>query len=288
MMFEQIEKILYKYFNNNYAIIPNQDGTSSVVFFMPYQPYEREEKDKLFIDAYYKASNELYHKTNSLIEELNDNEIEAKRLQCNLKSLAIKSGLALSTHTTLVADKEYGTKIVLGAITIKGDYKLLRKATNLCTYCYECVRACPTGALTREGFDRDKCIRQLQLQSATCSDEYAQLIGNKLMGCDICQRACMLNAFVESQPIPNELEKYLDLDHLLACAYIGKTALAELEPFIGKNYLRPKKLLALALNAANNMKHYTDIDKVKELVNSDYKSISINAKRLLDSYNNRQ
>lgn len=64
--------------------------------------------------------------------------------------------------------------------------------TPRCLGCGRCVRACPTGALRKDGsVDARRCISYLTIESR---DEIPADIptGNTLYGCDICRRACPL------------------------------------------------------------------------------------------------
>lgn len=69
------------------------------------------------------------------------------------------------------------------------------KADKLCTGCGRCIAACPTGALTENGLNPDKCRSQLTQKKGVLTHwEEAQIcVGGMAWGCDICMQACPLN-----------------------------------------------------------------------------------------------
>lgn len=274
----------------DYALIPEDDGYSSIVFFMPYKPYlEIRDNKSIFIDAYYKASNELYHITNKIMKELNDNGFEAyKDKRYNLKNLAYLGGLGNYTKTTLIANEKYGTRIVLNCIRIKGQYKLLKKHKKLCVNCNKCIKACPTGALSDSGLDRNKCIRQLQNLSDGYNNNLIEKMGNKVWGCDECQKACPLNKHIKCIEIDDVLIELIDNEKFMRLAYSGKKAMQQLIPYIGYNYLRPKKLLALSLIASANNEDFRQIELAYQLYNLEDFNIKNLALYMINKYNKRQ
>jgi epoxyqueuosine reductase len=67
---------------------------------------------------------------------------------------------------------------------------------DLCGDCEQCLRACPTGALSGTGnFDGRKCISYLTIEEkGDIPPEFAAKIGNRLFGCDECVSACPYQA----------------------------------------------------------------------------------------------
>jgi epoxyqueuosine reductase len=63
---------------------------------------------------------------------------------------------------------------------------------DLCGDCEQCLRACPSGALSGTGdFDGRKCISYLTIEEkGDMPQDLAKKIGNHLFGCDECVLAC--------------------------------------------------------------------------------------------------
>ncbi|MGI6702231.1 MAG: 4Fe-4S double cluster binding domain-containing protein [Christensenellales bacterium] len=285
-MLEQIIQILEKHIEH-YAVTPYGDGTSAIVFFLPYAPYRS--VTGMFIDAYYRASDKLYDITGQIINELNAAGFQAEReKRHNYKQLAVKSGLTAPLKNTLTAAPEYGTRIVIGVIRVKGSYEFITKSANICVNCGKCATACPTGAISEQGFHRERCIRQMQNLSREIAEGDLALIGTRFLGCDLCQRACPANKDLSGSDPDPIVREYMRAGHMIEKAAEGKKALIDLEPYIGKNYLRPKKLLILALIAAYNINDFSAKETVKSLIDDKDERVRFYAKRLLEKYNNSQ
>lgn len=65
-----------------------------------------------------------------------------------------------------------------------------RSCVASCDRCMACVRACPTGALSRDGrLDARKCLSYLTIESRDPLP-HGILPGKRLFGCDTCRKAC--------------------------------------------------------------------------------------------------
>jgi ferredoxin len=85
-----------------------------------------------------------------------------------------------------------------------------------CLQCHQCVRACPTGAISAEGFRIDplRCIsfinRHADEPGVVVPADHSKL-KRWLHGCEVCQEVCPLNARqrgVKGMPAPAELNLY--------------------------------------------------------------------------------
>ncbi|MBQ4347220.1 MAG: DUF1730 domain-containing protein, partial [Firmicutes bacterium] len=76
--------------------------------------------------------------------------------------------------------------------------------------CGDCMRACPTGAITnRHGsFDFTKCISYITQKPGELSEWEQEAIGTYIYGCDICQRVCRHN-------IDRAIGEITDIDSIL-------------------------------------------------------------------------
>ena len=82
------------------------------------------------------------------------------------------------------------------------DYDL-RFSEDLCGTCTECLKACPTNALTEYHLDSNKCISYLTIEHrGDLPEDYQGELNNWIYGCDICQEVCPWN--IKFQQITEE------------------------------------------------------------------------------------
>jgi len=261
--------LIEKYFSE-YAFYPLENGDTLLLTKTPYIPYADPGKEYFLIDAYYPAANEAYNKTLSLINDLKAAGITASRyLQYGVKELAVKSGLAQTIRlNTLAYDGTAGSRFCLSAIQMTNDkgqttnnavtsqFSILNSqlkadaphsalhaphASIACASCERCFLACPANAITENGFDRTKCLRQYMADGAYPDAETARAAGRRLWGCDACQSCCPANPG-KTIPMPEELKAALKIDGFIENISARVRALA---PFIGKNYAKKEKLARL-------------------------------------------
>jgi epoxyqueuosine reductase QueG len=85
----------------------------------------------------------------------------------DLKVAAVQTGLGVWGLNGLVITRRFGPRIRLGAIfsdlELPADQPLL---DYYCVSCSLCIAACPTGALGPAGFDRSRCIAEIEPDAA--------------------------------------------------------------------------------------------------------------------------
>jgi len=113
------------------------------------------------------------------------------------RALAQRAGLGwISKHHGLI-HPTLGGQLLLGelitTLELPADAPFEK---NLCGDCDNCLRACPTGALSETGnFDGRKCISYLTIEEkGDIPQGLTVKIGNRLFGCDECVSACPYQA----------------------------------------------------------------------------------------------
>jgi epoxyqueuosine reductase len=89
----------------------------------------------------------------------------------------------------------WGSYVVLAEIVCNLDLACGQPLASGCGDCDLCVRACPTGALGKDGLvDARRCLSYLSIDHAGPIDRAAwPAWGERLFGCDACQQACPHN-----------------------------------------------------------------------------------------------
>lgn len=138
------------------------------------------------------------------------------------KPLALAAGLGYSGNHSIIINRKYGSRILLGVLLT--DQKLTYvNAQDLyhetdCGGCDICMRSCPTSAiLAPRKIDRHRCLQYIS-QNSEPHLELLELWGRKLYGCDICQDVCPKNrAAVKRKDFPNyaDLGAYIYIPELL-------------------------------------------------------------------------
>lgn len=113
------------------------------------------------------------------------------------------AGLGEKGANGLLITEKYGSWVFIGEIVTTLYLEPSKKYVSICDGCGKCIEACPTGALSKDGFDRTKCLSYISQQKEPLNPEQEALIKSTgcAWGCDICQKACPKNDGVQNTPI---------------------------------------------------------------------------------------
>lgn len=248
-------EVIGSYFED-FTIMPLEESSVALVLDH-YFPY-----DNCDMDAYYLISNALYHKTQDLVDSLNLRGIRARQnTVIPYVPLAYKTGLAYCIgKNRLSYNEKYGSRICYSAIEIEGRFKFFHenKFNIGCNNCDKCIKACPTGALKKDGIDSDKCLRKYMDNPIAVSDEIAQIMGSRFLGCQQCQNACPMNNSIKKILAPQEINKLIE-------NVLFTTDFSAYKRLLGANLARKKILYNMAIIRAGNMHDVKKLDKIVEL-----------------------
>ncbi|MBQ7653235.1 MAG: CYTH domain-containing protein [Clostridia bacterium] len=242
------------------------------VYLVLYETYSPPVDSTLFIDSYYPAYQRVRKRKWALKEALKDYDIEEPTLP--YKDILEADGCIRGKHTICLHEK-YGSFFTVEIIKVNGVSlpDNTHYSSDSCGDCRECIKACPTHALTDKGFNRDICIRELQDRIYIENEKLAKLLGNKVLGCNECQKACPKNTTERSSPVVDE-EFFYD------CVK-GKKAMEKYVDILGRNYLRPARFIANCLNAFINNKDYSKFEIAEKLLDFPDERVVLSAKRYL-------
>lgn len=140
---------------------------------------------------------------------------------------AKRSGLGWVGKNTLLINPKKGSYFFLAEIICDVTFVYDEPISDHCGTCRRCIDACPTEAISPEGYlmDGSRCISYLTIElKEDIPTEFKGKMANWMYGCDICQQVCPWNKFSTKHSEPDFLpkdevlqmtkEEWLDLDEL--------------------------------------------------------------------------
>lgn len=98
---------------------------------------------------------------------------------------------------TLYIHPAVGSFVLLGGVATTMRFRLGGPSiadTDRCGTCTRCIDACPTAAITEYSVDARRCVSYLTLEHRGVIDDSLHAgIGDRLLGCDVCQDVCPYN-----------------------------------------------------------------------------------------------
>jgi len=128
---------------------------------------------------------------------------------------AKRAGIGWIGKNTLLLNKNLGSFYFLGEIIFDLELEYDHKVKDHCGTCTRCIDACPTDAISKEGYlmDGSKCISYLTIElKNSIPEEFKNQMNDWVFGCDICQDVCPWNRFSK----PHHEEKFLPTNSLLS------------------------------------------------------------------------
>lgn len=125
----------------------------------------------------------------------------------------------------LLLNPVYGSYCLIGELVTTLALTGPGPGQPVCTRCGACVAACPSGALTAEGFILEKCRSHITQKKGVLSDwEQAQIkAGGMAWGCDRCTDACPVNKRAQKSRVAAFYENRLPLLTAANAAELCKT-----------------------------------------------------------------
>ena len=228
----------------------------------------------LLVDHFYPASNAAYHAVRAMAERIaQENGVEAIPLSnLKLKPMCRRHPAFGTGINTLNYLPGIGSRFCMELLGLSAEVAPepaipYEKEQLPCADCGRCRRACPSGAITDNGFVKERCIRFYMLSGKPMPERLRKYIGAQdgaraIVGCDICQRVCPANAETEEQRTLND---DFTLRETLACEAQTMAGFAAL---YGKNYAIRNRIIAQALLAAGNLGDPAYLEEITALTQS--------------------
>lgn len=239
------------------------DAQSLVLALWTYQAEKEPSKEEAWVHPYYPASHKAYKAARAIAEEATAAGIPvAVRDDIRLKPIFARLPGLTQGRNTLSYLEGAGSRFHAKLFAVDAPLQPTVHLSNVphqrhCGSCTWCMEACPTGAITVDGFVMERCLRYWMLLGKPTPEPLRKAMGNRLVGCDQCQRCCPHNPLPTGQTggaVP-----------LLRLLTDPKPMAAELRDVIGANLTLPNRLLAQACLLAGNSGRADLLEAVKAL-----------------------
>lgn len=118
---------------------------------------------------------------------------------------AKRAGTGWTGKNTLLINPKAGSYFFLAELISDLDLRPDARIKDYCGTCTKCIDACPTEAISPQGYllDGSKCISYLTIElREAIPEEFRGRMEGWAFGCDICQEVCPWNRFSEPHTEP--------------------------------------------------------------------------------------
>lgn len=119
---------------------------------------------------------------------------------------ARRSGIGWVGKNTLLIHPRAGSYFFLAELILDLELDYDGPIKDFCGTCTRCIDACPTNAISPQGYwmDGSKCISYLTIElKEAIPPAFSGQMDNWMFGCDICQEVCPWNRFAKPHEEPS-------------------------------------------------------------------------------------
>jgi len=259
-------------------VITMPEAKSIISAAMPYIKKVPDKDEKLRVNISMGAVGEDYHISLKRILDAMAKELEEEfGARCMVfvdtgplsdRAVAVKSGIGyIGKNGSLVSSKG-GSGVFLGYILTDIGLEESDKDKSCCGNCRKCLDACPTGALSENGFEIEKCISYITQKKGMLTEKEMDLMGTNIYGCDVCHKMCPKTKIKEETVIADDImpvaEDILAADKKSFRERFGNTALF----FRGRNIIRRNVICALS-----NIKTKESLELVRKYADDESETV---------------
>jgi epoxyqueuosine reductase len=136
------------------------------------------------------------------------------------RAAAIRAGLGVHGLNGLLIAPDYGSFVDITVLLVRvappqnargQEYDL----SPGCGNCGDCIKACPTNAISEEGVNSVICLRSYMNYPEYMPETDYSKMGCRILGCEICQLVCPKNSNLVPLEPPSDIINCLRLESLL-------------------------------------------------------------------------
>lgn len=182
---KSVISLMYNYYNDKQQSDPNAPKISMYAYGRDYHKVVR------------KKLKDLFAFIASIVGDI-DGRIFVDSAPILERDWAKRSGLGWIGKHTLMLTPQKGSYFFLAEIVCDLELVYDLPIKDHCGTCTRCIEACPTDAISKEGYllDASRCISYLTIEKrGEIPEEFKGQMGEYMYGCDICQQVCPWNRF---------------------------------------------------------------------------------------------
>ena len=135
------------------------------------------------------------------------------------KDLAESGGLIIRGKNDIGLSKKYGQFFFIGEIVTDAALPYEYRTPPSCCKDAPCIKACPTGAISENGFLRERCLSYISQKSGSEFSEEDKnyfKFAKYAWGCDICLNACVKNKILSNTLVTEflNINPYISVDDI--------------------------------------------------------------------------
>ena len=254
------------------------DVGSILLAIWPYEAERQPEVEEAWIHPYYFASQTAYVAADRIAKAHAADGV-CWREDIRLKPIFTRLNGFTQGRNTLSYIPGKGSRFHVQILTVTPGLTPTMHLQNECHElhcgdCHLCEMACPTNALEGGIFHRERCIRNWQISGQKYPEAVREAMGNRLIGCDECQRCCPHNL-----PPAGEAHPPFPLEEILA---YPKEAAKIMRAHIGATITMFNRVLGGACIVAGCLQRVDLLPYLEEMAESPSAAVADHARWAID------